>query len=89
MSNIRLPVLPLLLALALTSCSGPAVTCVMPSLPGSGATETEWSIYRNDLQTYEQCLSAKAKSGAAATLDTIDSAADTTKDWVGKARSKL
>lgn len=81
--------LPLLLILGLAACSGPEIVCTMPSLPSQGAPETEWSLYRGELDVYKQCMAGKARRGATVALDKVDSAADTTKSWVNKARSHL
>lgn len=82
-------VLPLVLILDLTACGGPEIVCTMPDLPSQGASETEWSLYRGELDVYKQCMAGKARRGATVALDKVDSAADTTKSWVNKARSHL
>lgn len=80
----------LFVPLCLTACgSGPEITCTMPTMPTQGSSETAWSLYRSDLDAYSQCMAVKTKSGASTALDKVDSAADTTKAWVAKARSHL
>lgn len=75
---------------SLTACgSGPEIVCKMPTLPGQSATETEWSLYKADMEAYSKCMEVKARSGAHAALDKVESAADQTKSLVNKARSHL
>lgn len=76
--------------LTLSACgSGPEIVCKMPTLPGQNATETEWSLYKADMEAYSKCMEVKARSGAHAALDKVESAADQTKSLVNKARSHL